>query len=142
MIASFQRTLRTTLVAGAACAALAAYAQSSEPVRVGLLSTLSGPGAGLGVDIRDGFQLAMKLQGNKLGGRAAEVIVADDQASPDVGRQTADRLVKRDKVDFMTGIVFSNVMLAVGAPTFAYFLHQRQCGPIAVCGRAVQPVLL
>ena len=98
--------------------AIVATAQTDAAIKVGLLSTLSGPGAGLGVDIRDGFQLAVKLAGGKFGGRDVEVIVADDQASPDVGRQTADRLVKRDKVDFMTGIVFSNVMLAVGTPTF------------------------
>jgi len=111
-------TLKTLLAAALAVSALSATAQSTEPVKIGLLSTLSGPGAGLGIDIRDGFQLAIKLGGGKLGGRPAEVIIADDQASPDVGRQTADRLVKRDKVDFMTGVVFSNVMLAVGAPTF------------------------
>ena len=88
--------LRTLLATALAVTALAATAQSSEPVKIGLLSTLSGPGAGLGIDIRDGFQLAVKLGGGKLGGRPAEIIIADDQASPDVGRQTADRLVKRD----------------------------------------------
>ena len=88
-------------------------------MKVGLLSTLSGPGAGLGVDIRDGFNLALKHSGGKLGGLPAEVIVADDQMSPDAAKQTADRLIKRDKVDFMTGVVFSNIMLAVGQPIFA-----------------------
>lgn len=139
MHASLQRALRTTLIAGAVCAAFAT--QAAEPVRVGLLSTLSGPGAGLGVDIRDGFQLAVKLAGNKLGGRDAEVIVADDQASPDVGRQTAERLVKRDKVDFMTGIVFSNVMLAVGTPTFAaqtYYISAN-AGPSQYAGAGCSP---
>ncbi|OGO95403.1 MAG: ABC transporter substrate-binding protein [Curvibacter sp. RIFCSPHIGHO2_12_FULL_63_18] len=131
------------LVAAAALAAcsVAAVAQSTEPVRVGLLSTLSGPGAGLGVDIRDGFQLAVKLNNGKLGGRTAEVIVADDQANPDVGRQTADRLVKRDKVDFMTGIVFSNVMLAVGAPTFQSktFYISANAGPSQYAGEQCSP---
>ena len=112
---AFRRSL-IALSLGLACAS--GFAQNDAPVKVGLLSTLSGPGAGLGVDIRDGFQLAVKLSGGKFAGKSVDVIVADDQASPDVGRQTADRLVKRDKVDFMTGIVFSNVMLAVGAPTF------------------------
>ena len=88
--------LRILLATALAVTALSATAQSNEPVKIGLLSTLSGPGAGLGIDIRDGFQLAIKLGGGKLGGRPAEVIIADDQASPDVGRQTADRLVKRD----------------------------------------------
>jgi branched-chain amino acid transport system substrate-binding protein len=133
-------TLRAA-AAMAACIAMAASAQTPAPVKVGLLSTLSGPGAGLGVDIRDGFQLAVKLAGNKLGGRPAEIVVADDQASPDVGRQTADRLVKRDKVDFMTGIVFSNVMLAVGTPTFAAqtFYISANAGPSQYAGDQCNP---
>jgi branched-chain amino acid transport system substrate-binding protein len=135
------RNLRMTLLAAAAGVAMAAAAQSTEPVKIGLLSTLSGPGAGLGVDIRDGFQLAVKLAGNKLGGRPAEVIIADDQGSPDVGRQTADRLIKRDKVDFMTGVVFSNVMLAVGAPTFASktFYVSANAGPSQYAGEQCNP---
>ena len=134
-------SLRLVAAAALAVCSVAAVAQSTEPVRVGLLSTLSGPGAGLGVDIRDGFQLAVKLGGGKLGGRTAEVIVADDQANPDVGRQTADRLVKRDKVDFLTGIVFSNVMLAVGAPTFASktFYISANAGPSQYAGEQCSP---
>ncbi|HPW84207.1 MAG TPA: ABC transporter substrate-binding protein [Rhodoferax sp.] len=134
-------SLRLVAAAALAACSVAAVAQSTEPVRVGLLSTLSGPGAGLGVDIRDGFQLAVKLNDGKLGGRAAEVIVADDQANPDVGRQTADRLVKRDKVDFMTGVVFSNVMLAVGAPTFQSktFYISANAGPSQYAGEQCNP---
>ena len=134
-------TLKTLLAAAVAVAALSATAQSTEPVKIGLLSTLSGPGAGLGIDIRDGFQLAIKLGGGKLGGRPAEVIIADDQASPDGGRQTADRLVKRDKVDFMTGVVFSNVMLAVGAPTFQSktFYVSANAGPSQYAGDQCNP---
>ncbi|RZL98487.1 MAG: ABC transporter substrate-binding protein, partial [Variovorax sp.] len=96
------RPLALAALAALACAA--PVAQAADAVRIGLLSTLSGPGAGLGVDIRDGFQLAVKQGGGRLGGLPAEVVVADDQQSPDVARQTADRLIKRDKVDFMTGI--------------------------------------
>jgi len=130
---------RHALIATAVLAAATAHA--ADTVKVGLLSTLSGPGAGLGVDIRDAFQLAVKLNGGKLGGLPADVVVADDQASPDVGRQTADRLVKRDKVDFMTGIVFSNVMLAVGAPTFASktFYISANAGPSQYAGEQCNP---
>jgi branched-chain amino acid transport system substrate-binding protein len=121
--------------------AIMAPAQTDTAIKVGLLSTLSGPGAGLGVDIRDGFQLAVKLSGGKFAGKDVEVIVADDQASPDVGRQTADRLVKRDKVDFMTGIVFSNVMLAVGTPTFQSktFYISANAGPSQLAGEQCNP---
>ena len=133
--------LRTLVAVATTITTLSAAAQTSDPVKVGLLSTLSGPGAGLGVDIRDGFQLALKLNGGKLGGRVAEVVIADDQASPDVGRQTADRLIKRDKVDFLTGIVFSNVMLAVGAPTFQSktFYISANAGPSQYAGEQCNP---
>ncbi|WP_310615487.1 ABC transporter substrate-binding protein [Limnohabitans sp.] len=135
---AFRRSL-IALSLGLACAS--GFAQNDATVKVGLLSTLSGPGAGLGVDIRDGFQLAVKLSGGKFSGKTVDVIVADDQASPDVGRQTADRLVKRDKVDFMTGIVFSNVMLAVGSPTFQSktFYISANAGPSQYAGEQCNP---
>lgn len=82
------------------------------------MSTLSGPGAGLGVDIRDGFNLAVKQLNGKLGGLPAEILIADDQQNPDVAKQATDKLLKKDKVDFMSGIVFSNIMLAVGPAVF------------------------
>lgn len=133
--------LRRGLCVLAASTLLGWSAHAADTVKIGLLSTLSGPGAGLGIDIRDGFQLAVKLNGGKLGGLPAEVVVADDQASPDVGRQIADRLLKRDKVDFMTGIVFSNVMLAVGAPTFAAktFYISANAGPSQLAGEQCNP---
>ena len=133
------RALRALIACGLIAAS--SLSQAADNVKVGLLSTLSGPGAALGVDIRDGFQLAVKLNGGKLGGLPAEVVVADDQANPDVGRQTADRMVKRDKVDFMTGIVFSNVMLAVGAPTFAAktFYLSANAGPSQYAGEQCNP---
>jgi len=109
---------RTMLCAALALLAAQQTTYAADKVKVGMLSTLSGPGAGLGVDIRDGFNLALKAQGGKLGGLPAEVITADDQQNPDVAKQTTDRLIKRDKVDFMTGIVFSNIMLAVGQGVF------------------------
>jgi branched-chain amino acid transport system substrate-binding protein len=94
----------------AACMGSAALA--ADKVKVGFVSTLSGPSSALGVDIRDGFLLAVKLNGGKLGGLPAEVLVSDDQFKPDVAKQLFEKNVKRDKVDFMTGVVFSNIMLA------------------------------
>ncbi len=90
----------------------AAPATAADKVKVGFVSTLSGPSSALGVDIRDGFLLAVKLNGGKLGGLPAEVMVSDDQFKPDVAKQLFEKNIKRDKVDFMTGVVFSNIMLA------------------------------
>ncbi len=125
----------------AALALLSAASHGADKVKVGMLSTLSGPGAGLGVDIRDGFNLALKHSGGKFGGLPVEVIVADDQASPDAAKQTADRLIKRDRVDFMTGVVFSNVMLAVGKPIFdtKTFYISANAGPSQYAGAQCNP---
>jgi branched-chain amino acid transport system substrate-binding protein len=110
--------MKKTLAAVTLGLALLPAAQAADKLKVGFLSTLSGPGAGLGVDIRDGFALGLKHSGGKLGGLPVEMVTADDQQNPEVAKQSAERLIKRDKVDFMTGIVFSNVMLAVGPAVF------------------------
>lgn len=88
-------------------------AHAAEQIKVGFLTTLSGPGGALGADIRDGFELAVRHAGGKLGGLPVALNIRDDQMSPDVGRQETERLLKRDKVDVMTGTVFSNVLLPV-----------------------------
>ena len=106
------KALPSKFVVAVALAAAAFAANAADKVKVGFVSTLSGPSSALGVDIRDGFLLAVKLAGGKLGGLPAEVLVDDDQFKPDVARQLFERKVKRDKVDFMTGVVFSNIMLA------------------------------
>lgn len=116
-------------------------AAGADKVKVGFLSTLSGPGAGLGVDIQDGFKLALKGSGGKLGGLPAELVVVDDQQNPDVAKQAVERLLKRDKVDFMTGIVFSNVMLAVGPAIFesrTYYVSAN-AGPSQYAGKECNP---
>jgi branched-chain amino acid transport system substrate-binding protein len=96
----------------AAACALALNAQAADKVKIGFIGTLSGPSAAIGVDIRDGFQLAIKVNGGKLGGLPAEVLIGDDQFKPEVGRQLAEKYVRSDRVNFLTGIVFSNIMLA------------------------------
>jgi len=104
--------MKKQLIVLALACALSAGAQAANKVKIGFVSTLSGPSAALGVDIRDAFQLAVKLNGGKLGGLPAEVLVGDDQFKPELGRQLAEKYVKLDKVDFLTGFVFSNIMLA------------------------------
>ena len=94
-------------------ATLAFNAQAANELKIGFLSTLSGPAGGIGIEIRDGFNLALKMSGGKVGGLPTEVVFADDTLNPEVGKQLTERLLKRDRVNLMTGIVFSNVMLAV-----------------------------
>jgi branched-chain amino acid transport system substrate-binding protein len=119
----------------------AASAQAADKVKIGFVSTLSGPGAAIGTDIRDGFNLGLKTSGGKLGGLPAEVSVNDDQQNPDVGRQVVDKYLKRDHVDFVTGIVFSNVLLAVAPAVFENktFLISANAGPSLLAGAQCSP---
>jgi branched-chain amino acid transport system substrate-binding protein len=82
---------------------------SMDAVKIGVVTSLSGPGGYLGQDIRDGFELAIKMGGGKLGGVPVQMVVEDDAAKPGQGKQIADRLLKNEKVKLFTGIVFSNV---------------------------------
>lgn len=115
--------------------------QAADKVKIGMLTTLSGAGAGLGVDIRDGFDLALKHLGNKMGNLPVEVLTSDDQQNPDVAKQMTERLLKKEKVDFMTGVVFSNVMLAVGPSVFAAKTHyvSANAGPSQYAGAQCSP---
>jgi branched-chain amino acid transport system substrate-binding protein len=106
------------IVCLAAAAVFATSAHAADKVKIGFISTLSGPSAQPGVDIRDAFQLAVKMNGGKLGGLPAEVIVGDDQFKPDVARQLAEKYVRSDRVNFLTGMVFSNIMLAAAPIAF------------------------
>jgi branched-chain amino acid transport system substrate-binding protein len=129
------------LLAAALLGAAALAVQAADRVKVGFISTLSGPNAAIGGDIRDGFNLAVKLAGGKLGGLPAEVIIADDQLNPDTAKQHADRLVKRDRVDFVTGTVFSNVVLAI-APQITdskTFFIGPNAGPAQYTGAQCNP---
>jgi branched-chain amino acid transport system substrate-binding protein len=94
-------------------AVLSSTALAQQPVKIGLITTLSGPAGYLGADIRDGFQLAIDLGDGKLGGVPVQLVVEEDGLKPGQGKQIADRMLKTDKIKLFTGIVFSNVAGAV-----------------------------
>lgn len=89
----------------------ASTAQAADAIKIGFLTTLSGPGAVIGNEVRDGFNLGIKNSGDKLGGLPVQMEIIDDQQKPESGLQAVDRFIKRDKVDLVTGVVFSNVLL-------------------------------
>ncbi|MFG1479904.1 ABC transporter substrate-binding protein [Xanthobacter sp. V4C-4] len=128
------------LVAGTLAGPLAGAARA-EPVKVGLVSTLSGPPAVLGQHLRDGFLLAVKELGGKLGGQETEIIVVDDELKPDVAVQKVKGLIERDKVDFVAGVVFSNVLGAIAKPVTAneVFLISANAGPSPLAGAGCNP---
>ncbi len=106
--------MKRTLLATCAVLALAtapALAQQ-KTVKIGFISTFSGPVAAIGNDMRNSFELALDHHGRKLGGLPVEVIYEDDQVKPEVGVQKVQKLIESDKVDFIVGIIWSNVLLA------------------------------
>ena len=120
-------------------AALLGGAAYAGPVKVGMITTLSGGGAGLGVDMRDGFALALKLAGDEA--RDVTLITEDDQQKPDVGVQVADRMIQQDNVDVLAGIVFSNVAVAVvpAATAQGKFFLSANAGPSQLTGANCNP---
>ncbi|GGD31419.1 ABC transporter substrate-binding protein [Sinisalibacter lacisalsi] len=124
-----------SLIAAAALAALAGTAQAE--VKVGMITTLSGGGAGLGLDVRDGFLLALKQSGRD----DIEMIIEDDQQKPDVAVQIADRMIQAEDVDVLTGIIWSNLAMAVvpGAVAQGKFYLSPNAGPSALAGKGCHP---
>lgn len=117
-----------------------AFAQQG-PIRIGFVSTMSGPGGVLGQDLADGFKLGLQHSGNKLGGRPVQMFWGDDEAKPDVGREVADKMLESDRVQILTGINFSNVLLAVVKPVIdaGAFYVSVNAGPSQLAGKQCNP---
>jgi branched-chain amino acid transport system substrate-binding protein len=132
---------RRALLSSALLLAAGAGAQAQEPIRIGFLSTISGPQGVLGQELANGFKLGLEATGQKLGGRAVKVTWGDDQAQPDVGRQVVDKMIDSDRVQIVTGINFSNVLLAVTKPVLdsGAFYVSTNAGPSQLAGRQCHP---
>ena len=111
-----RRIAQTVSLAVSVVALSAAGAWAQEPLKIGLVTVLTGPQAALGQQVRDGFQLAIKDFGGKMGGRPVEVVIVDDELKPDVAVSKVRTLLERDKVDFVVGPVFSNILQAIFKP--------------------------
>jgi len=90
-----------------------AQAQTRAPVKIGFVSTLSGPPGYLGQDIRDAFMLAIEQGNGTLGGVPVQLLVEDDGLKPAQGKQIVERFLKTERVKIVTGVVFSNVSVAI-----------------------------
>ena len=117
------RTLTRTLIAAAVLTLGAAPAMAQQKLKIGFISTFSGPQGVIGEDMKNSVELALDHLKRRVGGLETEVIYGDDQVKPDVGTQVADEMLKKHQVNFVSGIIWSNVMLAVaprvtGAGTF------------------------
>ena len=120
-----------SLLTVAVAAMALATAAHAETLKVGMITTLSGGGASLGIDVRDGFLLAVNQAGADI-----EVIVEDDQRKPDIAVQLADKMIQSDKVDVLTGIIWSNLAIAVvpAAVQQGKFYLSPNAGPSLLAG--------
>src|SRR5204862_6585469 len=109
---------------------VAGPAAAQQKLKIGFITTLSGPPAIIGKHMKDSVELALDHLNHKVGGLDTEVIYGDDQFKPEVGVQLAEEMLKKHQVDFVSGIIWSNVMLAV-APLV------NGAGKIMVCDNTV-----
>ena len=134
--------MKSFLMGTAALVALGvAPAGAQQPVKIGFISTFSGPTAVIGNDMRNSFELALDHLGRKMGGKPVEVIYEDDQQKPEVGVQKSQKLVESDKVDFVIGYIWSNVLLASLKPVVdsQTFLISANAGPSQIAGEQCSP---
>jgi branched-chain amino acid transport system substrate-binding protein len=116
-------------------------ALAADKIKIGVIVTLSGPAAALGQQVRDGFNLAVKDLGGKVGGKDVEVVVADDELKPDAAITKVKGLLERDKVDFVVGPIFSNMLQAIHRPVTESktFLISPNAGPSSYAGKECNP---
>ncbi|MET4215301.1 branched-chain amino acid transport system substrate-binding protein [Bradyrhizobium sp. LB14.3] len=128
-------------LAGAAALVLANPASAGDTIKIGFVSTFSGPTAVIGNDMRNSFELALDHIGRKMDGKPVEVIYEDDGQKPDVGKQKTEKLVQSDKVDFIVGYIWSNVLLASlkTAVDSQTFLISANAGPSQLAGDLCSP---
>ncbi|MCK1282298.1 MULTISPECIES: ABC transporter substrate-binding protein [unclassified Bradyrhizobium] len=128
-------------LAGAAALVLANQAFAGDTIKIGFVSTFSGPTAVIGNDMRNSFELALDHIGRKMDGKPVEVIYEDDGQKPDVGKQKTEKLVQSDKVDFIVGYIWSNVLLASlkTAVDSQTFLISANAGPSQLAGELCSP---
>ena len=115
---------------------------AQDGVKIGLVTSLSGPGGYLGQDIRDGFALAVDMGGGKLGGIPVQVVVEDDSAKPGQGKQIVDRLLKNDKVKISRHRVLQRPGATV--PTCSMPAHSMsgQCRTVDLCRQGCPQLLV
>ena len=133
-----KNSTRRILMAGAVAVSLAAAmpALAQAPLKIGFMAELSGPQGALGQDQYDALMMVIERNGGKLGGVPVTVIREDSQLKPEVAVQLADKLIEREQVPIITGITFSNIMMAVNkkVTSAGVFLIGSNAGPSPVAG--------
>jgi branched-chain amino acid transport system substrate-binding protein len=133
---------KTLVAAGAllACLSVPALAQQKS-IKIGFVSTFSGPTAVIGNDMRNSFELALDHLGRQMAGLPVDVIYEDDQQKPEAGKQKTEKLIESDHVDFIVGYIWSNVLLASLKPAIdsKTIVISSNAGPSQVAGELCSP---
>jgi branched-chain amino acid transport system substrate-binding protein len=140
--------VRNGILAAALAGALAVVAGhgalAADKLKIGFIATLSGPAGQLGQNMLDGFMLGVEEAGGKLGGLPTEISKNDAQFKPDVAKQIAEKLVKRDQVDIVTGVMYSNIMMAIYNTVVdsKTILISQNAGPSPIAGKLCSPYFI
>jgi len=134
-------TVKCKLVGLVVLLSLVRPAFAEDKIKIGVIVTLSGPAAALGQQVRDGFTLGVKDLGGKMAGKEVEVVVVDDELKPDAAVTKVKGLLERDKVDFVVGPIFSNILQAIHKPVVdsKTFLISPNAGPSSYAGKECSP---
>ncbi|HET7847627.1 MAG TPA: ABC transporter substrate-binding protein [Pseudolabrys sp.] len=130
-------------VGAAVLLATGAASAQNKTIKIGFVSTFSGPTAVIGNNMRDSFELALDHLGRKMGGLPVQVIYEDDTQKPAVGKQKTEKLIESDHVDFIVGYIWSNVLLASIKPAVdsKTFLITSNAGPHQIAGELCSPYI-
>ena len=109
---------------------------AQDKIRIGYVTTLSGPVAAIGNDMKNSVELALDHLGRKMAGKSVEIIYEDDQLKPGIGKQKTDKLVEQDKVPIIPGYIWSNVLIASykGPADAGVFVLSSNAGPSQIAG--------
>jgi branched-chain amino acid transport system substrate-binding protein len=112
------KSLQLSLSAAALALSLLGAAQAAprSEIRVGMVSTMTTSAGAGGEATRQGIDLAIEKLGGKLGGIPVRMFYEDDALQPELGKQKTEKLILEDKVDFLVGYNYSNVLLAAFKP--------------------------
>lgn len=114
-----------------------AFAGPATEIRIGLVTTLTTSAAAGGEATKEGIDLALEQLGSKLGGIPVKLLVEDDALNPALGKQKTEKLILQDRVHFLVGYNYSNVLMAAykSAVDNQTFMLGTNAGPGILAGK-------
>ena len=110
---------------------------ADDTIKVGINLVLTTPASIIGLNSKAAFEVALKHLGGKVAGKKIELIFEDNQFKPAIGKQKTEKLIKKDKVHFVTGYIWSHVLMASRNSVVGKgpFMITSNAGPGPVAGK-------